>query len=242
MYDSQQSEAFEYVIGTLDNEERRLFDQKLKLDKKLQEEVRFWEESLFDETQVTEQIAPFPESFDKIRARINTQHNAKSEATSSRWFDRLFTWRLATAFSFVFAFSALLMIVSPSFNSNFSSAAPDYVAVLVNDNNEPVVTALTTAKDDTLLLRWENWTVPDGYSLQMWSQSRRDGEIRPLLVFDGTQTTSVELDRATLRLIMDSSHLIMTKEEVGGSAIDMPSEEVLAKGVCVRFTHTQANS
>jgi anti-sigma-K factor RskA len=35
------------------------------------------------------------------------------------------------------------------------------------------------------------------------------------------------------RLIKDSSHLLLTEEDIGGSPLDEPSEMVVAKGVCV---------
>lgn len=239
MKKSDNTDAFEYVLGTLDFDERAKFSEKLKDDRALRAEVEFWEESLFNEQQLTEQLSPKPLSFEKIQSRISLSGAEQAEKPKSSWFNALLTWRLATAFSLVFAFSVLFVNVSPFIES---PNTPDYVAVLLDENDEAVLTALTSAQDDTLLLRWENLQVPDGSSIQMWSQSRRDGEIRPLLVFDNSQPDSIVLDKATLRLIMDSSHLIMTKEELGGSAIDMPSDEVLAKGVCVRFVESQANT
>ena len=101
-----------------------------------------------------------------------------------------------------------------------------------------MLTALTASENSKLWLKWENWQAPQDHSLQLWAKSRRDGQIRPLLVFASNELKEVELDEATLRLIKDSSHLIITQEEVGGSAIDEPSDAVIATGVCIRLNET----
>ena len=111
----------------------------------------------------------------------------------------------------------------------------DYLAVLLDQAEQPVLTAITASTGNTLWLKWENWQAPEEGSLQLWAKSRRDGQVRPLLVFEQHKLTEVKLDEATLRLIKDSSHLMMTAEEQGGSAIDEPSELVLATGVCIRL-------
>jgi len=87
-----------------------------------------------------------------------------------------------------------------------------------------------------LWLRWEDELVKDASSVQLWAQSRRDGQIRPLHVFDQNNINQVALDETALRLVQDSEFLILTLEEEGGSSIDEPSDIVLAKGVCVRLT------
>ena len=144
----------------------------------------------------------------------------------------------AIAFSMLLVVSGLL--VNNTLQHQTISGAPnaDYVAVLLNDANEPILTALTANDGSKLWLKWEHWQAPKGHSLQLWSQSRRDGEIRPLLVFDSAeQLEEVELDQATWRLIKDSSHLIITQEDIGGSPIDEPSQQIIAKGICIRIAN-----
>jgi anti-sigma-K factor RskA len=113
------------------------------------------------------------------------------------------------------------------------------VAVLLDDSDVPILTALTASDGNTLWLKWEKWQTPKDHSLQLWAKSRRDGQIRPLLVFGNRELKEVKLDEATLRLIKDSSHLIITQEEVGGSSLDEPSDMIIAKGICIRLAETR---
>ena len=116
-----------------------------------------------------------------------------------------------------------------------SALNADYVAILLDESDEPVLTALAAKEGRKLWLKWEDLQVSEGQSLQLWSQSRVDGEIRPLLVFDNTDMEETVLDKAGWQLIKNASHLIITREQRGGSPLGEPSDQILAKGVCVRL-------
>jgi anti-sigma-K factor RskA len=109
----------------------------------------------------------------------------------------------------------------------------DYVAVLTNDSGAPQLTVLTATGGAQLWLKWEAIEIADEKNLQLWAVSKRDGQIRPLGVFAQTDIQQLPLTVPQWRLIKDSSHLILTEEDVGGSPLDEPSDVILAKGVCV---------
>lgn len=142
---------------------------------------------------------------------------------------------------------------------NPATFTPDYVAVLTQpDSDQPLLTALTSSEGAELRLQWQNGQtteqpmsgdkpsltiqntaqnpIPPDASWQLWARSRRDGQIRSLLVFSHQRNTQITLDQARLRLIRDAEDLILTREEAGGSPIDEPSDELLARGACVRLT------
>ncbi len=235
----KKARAFEYVLGTLPSNERQAFAAEMREDDELAEEVRYWEHALMPEPEYLPQLAPKPDTFKKIHAQINQRHAQEPEKSLGFW-EKIMPWKMATTMAF-----ALLLVVSALlFNSALQQGAlnrapnADYVAVLVDESDQPVLTALTASDGSKLWLQWEDWQMPEGHSLQLWSQSRRDGEIRPLVVFNNVEQKEIQLDQATWRLIKDSSHLIITKEEVGGSPLDEPSEQIIAKGVCVRLETT----
>lgn len=236
--------AFEYVLGTLQNEELEAFEVQLRSDDTLIKAVRFWESALMPAVENLPELAPNAKTFKKIQATIEQRAaTPKKNSTLSFW-EKILPWKMATAFSFALLLGLSTLLISNTIKLNQTSALlnADYVAVLVDEQDKPILTALTSSDGETLWLKWENWEVPTGHSLQLWSQSKRDGEIRPLLVFDGEERKEIALNQAAWRLIKDSSYLIITKEELGGSPMDMPSQFVVAKGVCVRLTTTQANS
>lgn len=224
--------AFEYVSGTLSDDERAAFAARLRGELRLGREVRFWEERLMEIQDKSQDRAPKPSTWAAIRARIDREKSAERRGVRGwQW-----PWKYAAlALSFVWVLSAALWV----FDRERAPALPnaDYVAVLLSDDGEPLLTALTSSDGRQLWLKWEKTLDFGEDSLQLWAASRRDGQVRPLLVFDKQQSV-LSLDEANYRLIRDSSHLMLTREEYGGSAVDEPSDELLAKGVCVRLNES----
>ncbi|MFW2374812.1 MAG: anti-sigma factor [Gammaproteobacteria bacterium] len=235
----KQSLAFEYVLGTLHGTERDDFIEQLQRDDRLAEEVRYWESALIVSPDSVTSLAPKPDTFKKIQAKIDSRYSHTTPEKAVSFWEKLLPWKMATAFAFAMLLVVSGVVVNNSIqqSDSYNGLNADYVAVLVDDNNEPILTALTASDGSKLWLKWEDWKIPKGHSLQLWSQSRRDGEIRPLLVFEKGEQKEVALDQATWRLIKDSSHLIITREEIGGSPFDEPSKQVIAKGVCVRLAN-----
>lgn len=225
--------AFEYATGTLRGDERRMFEDVLKDDRKLGESVAFWEDRLMSRHTTTVDRQPSQLTWDAIDQHLNPSENS-TEEKSSLW-SRYFSFQ-RLAFSFVFAWAVIMStwVINNPTGNGYPNA--DYVAVLTNADDDALLTALTSKDGDTLWLRWEDELVKDASSVQLWAQSRRDGQIRPLHVFDQNNINQVALDETALRLVQDSEFLILTLEEEGGSSIDEPSDIVLAKGVCVRLT------
>jgi anti-sigma-K factor RskA len=239
--DDQDALALEYVLGTLRGEERDAFAKQLRTDDSLMQAVRYWEETLIPAPETVPALAPKPNTFKNIQAAINHQSHSSTEEKPARWWEQLLPWKIisSAAFAMLFVVSSLLLTTNLKPGNQTANLNTDYVAVLVNEGDTPILTALTASDGNTLWLKWEKWHTPKDHSLQLWAKSRRDGQIRPLLVFGDSELKQVALDEATLRLIQDSSHLIITQEEVGGSAVDEPSEIIIAKGVCIRLAETR---
>ncbi|MDN3640754.1 anti-sigma factor [Simiduia curdlanivorans] len=238
--DDNKALAFEYVLGTLRGEERDAFAKQLRSDDVIANEVRYWEAALLPAPESVAPLAPKPDTFKNIQALLDVRQSRASPLQPVSFWEKLLPWKMATALAFSMLLVVSGLLVNNTIQQQTISDAPnaDYVAVLLNDANEPVLTALTANDGSKLWLKWENWQTPKDHSLQLWSQSRRDGEIRPLLVFDSAeQLEEVELDQATWRLIKDSSHLIITQEDIGGSPIDEPSQQIIAKGICIRIAN-----
>jgi len=235
-------DAFEYVTGTLRDEERQRFSTRLQHDPELQASVQFWEEQLMM-SQPLKQRAPATTTWQQIENKIiaessSTTADDASGDSASGWFAQLRFWRLGTlAIGFLWLLTLSFWGLDKGFQLNTPNT--DYIAVLTADDGNPLLTALTANDTGQLWLKWEQMEIKPDTNLQLWAQSRRDGQIRPLLVFNQLQQ-QYELDEATLRLIRDSSFLLLTEEEPGGSAIDEPSDVLIAKGACVRFNPNKA--
>lgn len=223
--------AFEYVSGTLRGEERAQFTLLLSDDDALQKSVRFWEEQLV-KMQPEDTLAPAPNVWDDISAKINTPKYTVHNDIKAPIVTRFWQW-LAPSFAAA-ALVLAVLIAYPQFGEQQPNA--DYVAVLTDDSGRALLTALTADNEKSMWLKWETKDISAGTNAQLWAVSRRDGETRPIAVLESTQTDKILLDEATWRLVTDAEFLMLTEEEPGGSAIDEPSDMLLAKGFCVRFS------
>jgi anti-sigma-K factor RskA len=218
--------AFDYVTGVLRGAERDQFQQRLRSDTALQAEVSFWEEELMSLSDKHQGITPDAEVWRGIEARLQQQTpTADKQPSRFAWL-----WPSVSALATLMLAVCLWLLVA---RDPLQQPNADYVAVLTNDSGAPQLTVLTATGGAQLWLKWEAIEIADEKNLQLWAVSKRDGQIRPLGVFAQTDIQQLPLTVPQWRLIKDSSHLILTEEDVGGSPLDEPSEVVLAKGVCV---------
>ena len=226
---ADQNRAFDYATGVMRGTERKDFAQRLAREPQLQALLGYWEEELMKLSDEGQSLQPAQDTWDRIAARIN-QHPAAKTASWLRWF-----WQGASALT------CMLFVV---FAWLIDARAPDvpnadYVAVLTNEQGAPGLTVLTAVGGEQLWLKWGDVEIAPDKNLQLWAISKSDGQIRPLGVFAATDSTKLPLTVAQWRLIKDSSHLLLTEEDVGGSPLDEPSETILAKGVCVLLAKTE---
>lgn len=236
--------AFKYVAGTLATAEKRLFETALSNDETLRETVQFWETQLI-KLNPEEEREPSPQTWDKIAAAIQPSAD-KAEAPNNQGFDWKSFWQWGSP-----SFAAIaLMFVMFGYDPTAGTQTPpkasselahseinaDYVAVLTDTEGNAVLTALSSVTGKELHFKWEALIESADSQLQLWAISKRDGEARPITVFANASIEQLNLNTTQWRLITDAAFLILSKEEPGGSAIDEPSEWLLAKGVCVRFS------
>ncbi len=221
------TQAFEYVSGTLRGAEREEFEQILAENSQARELVAFWEQRLMEFNEQTKEIPPNHSVWPAIEQKL---WPSPAEEKAPSWWSGWRYWGIPSAIGA--AILVIVLLVTPT-SPVFS---PAYVAVLTDESGAATLTALTADTGDTLILQWERdyKMVPDE-DLQIWAKSKRDGEIRPLVVLEQASDSRIEIDEAQWRLVKDAESLLLTIEEDGGSPIDEPSDRILAKGVCVRL-------
>lgn len=227
--------ALEYVLGTLRDQEREQFNARLKHDTELNDDVHFWQEQLIEFHQDTQSIEPNPDTWKSIESQIAGPSDKKMP-----WWRSLFlsNWQWAVSSAMT-----LLVCFVLWFSLNPSADPSGYVAVMTNTEGKAILTALTPKGGDALWLQWEKpIELNSETDLQLWALSRSDSQTRSLAVFDTSGKNKLQLNQAQWRLIKDAEYLILTKEETGGSAIDEPSELIVAKGICIRFRAGQKES
>ena len=145
-------------------------------------------------------------------------------------------WGLTPAFSLVLV--CLLSFVGYQASQPNTTADPlSYVAVLTDDNQSAHLVASTYGESKKLIVNMvAQQKIDDEQSLELWVISKTDGEARSLGVLPTHQPLhEQQLSNAQWRLIKDSHSLMVTVEELGGSAIGEPSELIVSRGLCVRL-------
>lgn len=219
--------AFEYALGTLRGQARKEVERRLQEDVTFARAVAFWEEHMMAMQKPGLMPAP-ANTWARIAARIDEPR----EAPGRSWREvLLLRWALAaTLVLFVgfFGYTTLTRVDSVAPNAS-------YAAILTDARGAATLTALTSVDSTRLWLQWETVPVKAGRALQLWAISKRDGEARSLAIFSQTAVAEIALDEASARLIHDAAELVLTEEEAGGSALDQPSDQLIARGICVRL-------
>ncbi len=221
--------AFEFVLGTMRGKERQRFEKELHADMEQQKAVQFWEEKLMPMSPY-EQRTPAADTWKKISERIATPEREDKKTGFS--FANFWQWAAPS----VAAIGLMFVLFGYYPGKMADTPNTDYVAVLTSEDGKPFLTAITAENGKKMWLKWDSSEFDRDSSMQLWAKSKRDGEIRPITVFDDADTATVALTTSTWRLITDAESLILTEEEPGGSAIDEPSDILIAQGVCVRFS------
>lgn len=234
----QEVKAFEFVLGTLPPDEREAFQAELKSDNDLKQQVHYWEGHLDELNNPEETLQPNPNTWSEIQAAIAPKSNAQNTDTKARWLNWL-PWGLTAAMSF----ALVLMITVGNLPVENQGAVPiDYVAVLTDETGQAKLTAVTEGDSKNMWLQWEKVALESDQDLQIWALSKSDNQIRSIAVIGNQDTQSLQLSEAHWRLVTDAATLILTAEEEGGSAIDEPSDMIVAKGVCVQLNRKEKTS
>lgn len=226
--------VFEYVIGTLRGDERLAFEARLNSDDRLQDLLAHWEEELMSLHDTEQGLAPKADTWDAIEQRLFASENEKELPSvwarlwpfnEAKW---LVTSMLASLFLIV-----LFVRVSPIGTTALPTV--DYVAVMTANDGTHSLTTTASASTKVLQLTWGAEALSEHQDYQLWAVSKRDGYTRSLAVIADKSTGQIQLSDAHWRLIIDAESLLLTVEEEGGSALDEPSNLLVAQGICVRL-------
>jgi anti-sigma-K factor RskA len=235
---TQEGLAFEYVAGTLRGQQREQFEQAMKTNEHLQAQVHFWEEQLFQLSDTADALSPDAKTWSFIEQRLAKNLALEKNTESVTHFKKWIYWLVPNLMTAVLV--SCLFLYTPLFKNGAPNA--DYVAVLTNEKGQPILSALTAASKNVMWVKWENLHLGANKNVQLWAISKRDGQARPISVFTATDSGEVILSKANLHLVKEAASLMLTEEDIGGSAIDEPSSVVLAKGVCVLVTSDQKDT
>lgn len=229
--------AAEYVVGTLQGPARRRFEYWLKSDPALRREVAQWSERLSPMADALPEVAPSPDVWRGIEARINPSREAPRGAATS-WLSSLAFWRwtsVATASLASVLFAYVVTTAGPG------TAADEAMVVVMEDSetrNPSMSVAWAPEGRGRTRLRIRvigHAEMAPGTAWELWALPRGNQPPRSLGLITTHETQWVELPDAIRNQLNESEGMAMSLEPAGGSPTGRPSGPVLAKGKCLRI-------
>ena len=227
--------ASSYVIGTMRGKARRRFETIMHSNDAIASRVRQWENKLHPISDAAQPLAPKKATWARIKNSINTT----SDQIVDKLLSKLRFYKYLSAFAFTITL-AIGVFFTVNYPTSQPTAAINYVAVMEN-NAEQAIMVVTLKKTGRLLSLdiLKKPDMPAESSLQLWAVSKDDSSIASLGVVELKGHTEMNLTKAEWGLISNSEHLIMSVEQPGGSTSGSPSEQLVAKGLCVKVEDWQ---
>jgi anti-sigma-K factor RskA len=228
--------AGEYVLGTLDAEQRAEVQKRLERDPDLRKAVDDWETRLLALTDLAKPVTPHPSLWNRIEHSLDALSAPGTQASASakrdrviRWWDSLNLWRSVAGFGIAasVALAAVLVTQQPA------KPLPSYLVVLVapQDKAPGWVIQANNSRDIQLIPLGET-SIPEDKALQFWTKADDwKGPVSLGLVKPG-QVLSVPLD--SLPPLQPNQLFELTLEKSTGSPINKPTGPIQFIGRAVK--------
>lgn len=243
--------ASQYALGTLSSKVHQRVTQLMQIDDSLAREIFQWQNQLEPINQQIDEIKPPKKVWQKL------SHELAFNKAGSAWWQSLYVWQGATAFSFFLILG--LFIWQPLIKDSVESSivqlqGPSYLAVLspnlTSELDKPtaskkplpelIISAYKSpqAGQSELHIQWnkntsdiEKFEFTETQKITLWAIDKNSGKqvaLGPLISTNNKQKLSV----AQWKLIKNSKELWLTK----GDQMDDP---VLFKGECLQLSNWQ---
>ncbi|MES9860808.1 MAG: anti-sigma factor [Candidatus Thiodiazotropha sp. LLP2] len=160
--------AGEYVLGTLEGQEREEFERKLHDDIRLQEEVDAWEQRFAPMLEGIDPVTPPDSVWEGVESRLTAVQGSQEESTATTIWDSLSFWRNLgmMAATLVLALGVVVMTGQPGTDMNS-------VLVVMNDlDRTGWVVAARPNHDFVNVSAVEPTQLPVGKVCQLWMEDQ----------------------------------------------------------------------
>lgn len=208
--------AGEYVLGTLQGDERRIFEQEMARDYRLRSEVKAWKNRLTPIFDSIEPIEPPPAVWRKIERSLDRQGG---NSIFDLWHSLIF-WRSIgmVAATVVLAFT-LHLFRQP--DTPF-----DRMMVVTNAQSQPGWVVSSHAKAQALkVTALATSPLPSGRYCQLWMEDAQ-GRLIPL----GVMPHNGSSDMATPSVVLQNTLFKVSVEAVHSAPLHVPSTEIIFEG------------
>lgn len=232
-YDDLQTQAGEYVLGTLEAAERRAIEARLPHEPALRAAIDAWEQRLLPLTTLAEPVDPGAGLWPRIAASITPARRAQQASAGSRWWpwDSLALWRglAGSGFAAAAVLAAVLVLREAA-----APPAPRYFVVLAAPQSQApgwLVQAQTEGRLRLVPLGID--AVPAEKSLQFWTKA--DGWSAPVSLGLVKPGEAIEVPVDQLPPLQPNQLFELTLEPAGGSPIGRPTGPIQFIGRAVQI-------
>lgn len=237
--------AAEYVVGTLHGRARQRFERLMAKDGGLRSLVAQWQGRLQPLDMQAMAIEPHPRVKQRIDARIAEMTQRAPhvqppmqprvrEVSQPAWWSMLWSsvnaWRFAAAAAGTLALVFALRLLVPA----EQVAAPEYIAVLMDNQKEPALVLRGRGADAQLTVAFiKPADLPSDRDLELWALPE-GGKPRSLGVLQRGQGGVVAIRQPAQAVLHAIPALAVSVEPRGGSATGAPTGPVILHGKLTR--------
>lgn len=218
--------AGEFVLGTLDAEERAAVAARRRREPSLDQAIREWEERLSPLAETVRPIEPRPDLFNQIEMRLAVRRVARdSQQQFASLQSRIRRWR-TTAYA-AMAAAACLMIALALPVTRRTTASDTYVAVFQQGDATPAFLLTVDLKSRELSIRAVAAPIHVEKSYQLWIASELTGGApKSLGVIDTIAKPSRHILANLDADVVERATFGVSLEPLGGSPTDRPTGPV----------------
>lgn len=221
--------AGEYVLGTLDAEERASITARRRREPALDAAIADWERRLAPLIETTLPTVPPTTLFPKIEARINSANvSPVGNATIIDLGRRVKFWRATALIASALAASLVVAIGAREFG--LKPKQQNLVAVLQKDAASPAFLVTVNIDDRVMTVRPVAAKPQPGKSYELWLVQDSLGAPKSLGVIDEHQAMQRPTLAAYKRDVIESATFAVSLEPEGGSPTGEPTGPVVFAG------------
>jgi anti-sigma-K factor RskA len=218
--------AGEFVLGTLDSEERAAANARRASDAGFDRAVTAWEDRLAPLDEATPEASPTTDLWSAILARIaalgaTLQQPVRPDARVVVLSRQVTRWRQVAASMMALAAALALWIVVGPFGGT-SQAKPQLVAILMKGGYEPAYLMSVSTRDDSVAVRPLAAKTPEGKSYELWIIDSTLGPPRSLGTIDPSSPVH-KIPNGVAPDVVARATYAVTLEPLGGSPTGAPS-------------------
>ena len=233
-------DAAEYVLGTLDRDERSAFAARLKSDSQARIAVAWWEARLFDLAAVVPDVAPplaiwagIERELDRspvtpMRFRVIEGGGVEASVTPTlrRALNR---WRAFALMSSGVAAALLVFVGAREWTGTGANAGASYMAAVNRGGDKPALLIRVDLKNHKVFVRPVAAETPNGKSLELWYIGANNPPVSMGVV-----------DSAAIAMPIpdgvrpDATVFAVSVEPVGGSRTGGPTGPVVYSGELIK--------